>query len=177
VPANGAVYPDTEFGRAMRAIAILIKADVGVEAAQVDIGGWDTHASQDPNTGVMRNLMADFSGSLGAFWQDVIATGYPATLVSLSEFGRNLRENGSAGTDHGRASTMFVMGKAIAGGRVLALNWPGLALEQLEDRQDLRVTLDCRDILAELVATRLGNGSNLGVIFPGWTPTFRGVTR
>jgi uncharacterized protein (DUF1501 family) len=177
VPANGAVYPDTPFGRALRAVAVLIKADVGIEAAQADIGGWDTHASQDPNTGPMRDLMADFSGSLGAFWQDVIATAYPVTLVSVSEFGRNLRENGSGGTDHGRAGTMFVMGKAIAGGRVLALNWPGLAIEQLEDQQDLRVTLDCRDILAELVATRLGNGSNLGVIFPEWTPTFRGVTR
>jgi len=96
--------------------------------------------------------------------------------VALSEFGRNAKENGSAGTDHGRATAMFAMGRQIAGGRVLTNGWPGLAPEQLESRQDLRVTLDYRDVLAEIVARRLEN-SNLGFVFPSWTPTFRGVTR
>jgi uncharacterized protein (DUF1501 family) len=176
VPANGAVYPNTGFGNALKAIAVLIKADVGIEAAQIDIGGWDTHAAQDPNAGSMFSTMLNFADSLGAFYRDVIAMGYPATAVSISEFGRNLRENGSNGTDHGRASTLFAMGKGIAGGRVLA-NWPGLANGQLEDNQDLRVTIDYRDILAEIVANRLENSANLDAVFPGWTPTFRGVTR
>lgn len=175
IPANGATYPNTPFGRALRAVAALIKSDVGLEAAQVDIGGWDTHAQQDPNAGAMFALMQDFSNAIGAFWADVVATGYPATLVAVSEFGRNVRENGSAGTDHGRGTTMFTMGRAIAGGRVLA-QWPGLDTDQLEDRQDLRVTIDYRDILAEVVQQRLGN-PNLAAVFPGFSPTFRGVTR
>jgi uncharacterized protein (DUF1501 family) len=176
VPANGAVYPNTGFGNALKSVAVLIKSDIGVEAAQVDIGGWDTHSAQDPNTGAMFSTMQDFANSMGAFYRDVIAMGYPATAVSVSEFGRNLRENGSGGTDHGRATTLFAIGKGIAGGRVIA-NWPGIANANLEDGQDLRVTIDYRDILAEIVANRLENSSNLDAVFPGWTPTFRGVTR
>jgi uncharacterized protein (DUF1501 family) len=173
---NGAVYPNTGFGRALRSVAALIHHDIGIEAAQVDIGGWDTHAQQDPNAGQMFNSMVDFSNSLGAFWQDIIQRGFRVTVVVVSEFGRNVRENGSNGTDHGRATAMLAMGKGIAGGRVIMASWPGLAMEQLEDRQDLRVTMDHRDILAEIVQNRLGN-ANLAQVFPGFTPTFRGVTR
>jgi uncharacterized protein (DUF1501 family) len=96
--------------------------------------------------------------------------------VSVSEFGRNVRENGSQGTDHGRGTVMFAMGKGIVGGRVLAKNWPGLAREVLADGQDLQVTVDYKDILAEIVQRRLGN-PNLNVVFPTWTPTMLGVTR
>ena len=128
-PANGVTYPNTSFGRALRSMAALIKSDIGLEAASIDIGGWDTHATQDPNGGQMFNNMLGFSTALGAFWADVIATSYPVTTVALSEFGRNVRENGSGGTDHGRATAMFAMGKRIAGGRVLTNNWPGLAPE------------------------------------------------
>ena len=176
VPANGVVYPTSSFGRSLRAIAVLIKAGVGIEAAQVDVGGWDTHSAEDPIAGSLFNTMQDFSHSLGAFWADVISTGFPVTAVSVSEFGRNVRQNGSLGTDHGRGTTMFAMGKSIAGGRVLTYQWPGLAPAQLEAGQDLRVTLDYRDILAEIVQNRLGN-PNLATVFPGWTPTFRGVTK
>jgi len=119
VPANGAVYPNSSFGRALRSVAVLIKNDVGIEAAQVDIGGWDTHSAEDPIAGSMFRTMQDFSNSLAAFYADVIATGYSVTLVSVSEFGRNVRENGSQGTDHGRGTVMFAMGKGIVGGRVL----------------------------------------------------------
>jgi len=175
-PANGAVYPNTSFGRGLRAIAALIKSDIGLEAAAIDIGGWDTHASQDPNGGQMATQMLDFARSLGAFWADVIATNYPVTTTALSEFGRNARENGSFGTDHGRGTVMFAMGRGIAGGRVLTAGWPGLETSQLEDRRDLRVTLDYRDVLAEIVQRRLEN-TNLAAVFPGWTPTFHGVTR
>jgi len=176
VPANGAVYPTSSFGRALRSVAVLIKNDAGIEAAQVDIGGWDTHSAEDPIAGSMFRTMQDFSNSLAAFYADVIATGYSVTLVSVSEFGRNVRENGSQGTDHGRGAVMFAMGKGIAGGRVLTKNWPGLAREVLADGQDLQVTVDYRDILAEIVQQRLGN-PNLDFVFPTWKPTMLGVTR
>ncbi|MBK9410995.1 MAG: DUF1501 domain-containing protein [Gemmatimonadetes bacterium] len=104
-----------------------------------DIGGWDTHANQGPTSGTMHTLMQDFSNSLGAFWADVMqgAGSHNVTVVVFSEFGRNARENGSQGTDHGRASVAFFMGQGIAGGRVMA-QWPGLQRAQLEDGQDLR---------------------------------------
>ena len=175
-PANSAAYPTTYFGKALRSVAVLIKNDLGIEAAQVDIGGWDTHSAQDPLAGSMYKTMKDFSNSLGAFYADVISTGYNVTVVAVSEFGRNVRENGSKGTDHGRGTVMFAMGKAIAGGRVLTKNWPGLAKEKLEAGQDLAVTLDYKDILSEIVQNRLGN-PNLGFVFPTWTPSMLGVTR
>jgi uncharacterized protein (DUF1501 family) len=175
--AGGATYPTSGFGRGMRSAAALIKADIGVEAIQIDLGGWDTHANQDPLAGNMMRLMQDLSNTLGAFHADVIAGSTAnVTVVVISEFGRNARQNGSLGTDHGRGNAMFVMGKNISGGRVLVNNWPGLAMEQLENRQDLKVTLDHRDILAEIVRNRLGN-PNVNVVFPDYTPTYRGVTR
>jgi uncharacterized protein (DUF1501 family) len=177
VPANGAVYPNgSSFARALRSVAALIKANVGIEAAQIDIGGWDTHSAQDPLAGSMFKTMSDFSNSLGAFYADVIASGLPVTVVVVSEFGRNVRENGSQGTDHGRGTTMFAMGKGISGGRVLTKSWPGLAKENLDSGQDLKVTVDYRDILAEIVQKRLGN-PNLDFVFPSWVPTPLGVTR
>ena len=123
-PANGAVYPATGFGNALKSVAALIKADIGIEAAQVDIGGWDTHSAQDPLFGSMYRTMQDFSNSLAAFYADVISTAVTngVTAVAVSEFGRNARENGSNGTDHGRGTVMFAMGKNIAGGRVMVNN-------------------------------------------------------
>jgi uncharacterized protein (DUF1501 family) len=174
--ANGAAYPTSSFGKALRSVAVLIKSDIGIEAAQVDIGGWDTHAAQDPLAGSMFKTMQDFSNSLGAFYADVIASGFNVTVVAFSEFGRNVRENGSNGTDHGRASAMFAMGKGIAGGRVLTRSWPGLAKQNLDSGQDLKVTTDYRDVLSEIVQNRLGN-NNLGFVFPTWTPNMLGVTR
>lgn len=177
-PANGAVYPNTSFARSLRSTAALIKADIGVEAVQLDIGGWDTHQTEDPLAGTMAARMAEFAGGLGAFHADVIASGLATkvTVVAVSEFGRNVRENASRGTDHGRATVMFAMGRDIAGGRVLTYNWPGLARENLEQGQDLKVTIDYRDLLAEVVQNRLGN-PNLATVFPGYVPVFRGVTR
>ncbi|MEA3246635.1 MAG: DUF1501 domain-containing protein [Gemmatimonadota bacterium] len=174
VPMNGAVYPNSSFGRALKSVATLIRADVGIEAAQVDIGGWDTHAAQGGATGALATLSTDFASSLAAFHADVVATNARVTVVIISEFGRNARENGSQGTDHGRATTMFAMGQGIVGGRVLVNGWPGLAKENLESGQDLKVTTDYRDVLAEIVQKRLGN-SALDQIFPGWTVNFKGV--
>ena len=121
--------------------------------------------------------MTDLAQSLAAFHADTLTGGvsYKITVVVLSEFGRNVRENGSAGTDHGRGSCMFVMGPGIAGGRVLTNNWVPLARENLEAGQDLRVTIDHRDVLSEIVSRRLGN-TNLSTIFPSYVPTLRGVT-
>jgi uncharacterized protein (DUF1501 family) len=175
VTNNGAVYPNSSFGRALKSVATLIRADVGIEAAQVDIGGWDTHAAQGGTTGALNTLTTDFANSLAAFHADVVATNARVTVVVISEFGRNARENGSQGTDHGRATTMFCMGQGIRGGRVLTNSWPGLSMDQLESRQDLRVTMDYRDVLAEIVQRRLAN-TQLAEVFPGWTATFRGVT-
>ena len=183
VPANAAVYPNTTFGRALKSVATLIRADVGIEAAQVDVGGWDTHAAQGGATGAQATLATDFATSLAAFHADIIATNARVSLVIISEFGRNAKENGSQGTDHGRATTMFAMGQGINGGRVLrfgtdgqAGGWPGLAAGQLESNQDLKVTLDYRDVLAEIVQNRLQN-TQIAQVFPGWNATFRGVTR
>ncbi len=136
VPAGGAVYPGGGFGTAMRSTAALIRSDIGLEAVQIDIGGWDTHSAQGPLTGGMAQLMQQFAGALAAFHTDMNAAGRMGrvTLVAMSEFGRVARENASQGTDHGHGNAMFVMGGAVAGGRVLR-NWPGLAAEQLyEDR-------------------------------------------
>jgi uncharacterized protein (DUF1501 family) len=176
-PANGAVYPNTNLGRALRSTAALIKADIGLEAAHADIGGWDTHTNQAPLAGAMFTRMTELAGALGAFWADVIASGFgqKVTVVVNSEFGRNVKENGGLGTDHGRATAIFALGQGIAGGRVITHNWPGLAQENLADGQDLKVTIDYRDILAEIVKNRLGN-NNLDLIFPGYVPTFRGVS-
>ena len=178
VPANGAVYPNTTFGNALKSVAAIIKADIGIEAAQVDLGGWDTHSSQNPLSGSMFTTMQNFAQSMAAFYADVVTTQSTTgvTAVAVSEFGRNARENGSGGTDHGRGTVMFAMGKNIAGGRVMVNNWPGLARENLEAGQDLKVTIDYRDILYEIVQKRLGSTA-LDVVFPGWTPTVRGVTR
>lgn len=175
--ANGAVYPNNGLGRGLRSTAALIKADIGIEAAHLDVGGWDTHTQQAPLNGAMANRMTELAGALGAFWIDVVASGYSqnVTVVVLSEFGRNVRENGGNGTDHGRGTAMFALGRGIAGRRVITHNWASLARENLADGQDLKVTIDYRDILAEIVQNRLGN-NNLATIFPGYVPTFRGVT-
>lgn len=175
VPSGDAAYPAGSFGYAMKTTAALIKADIGVEAIAIDVAGWDTHNNQGSTTGTMATLMTALGNGLGAFHADMFAgNGRNVTVVVMSEFGRRPQENGSLGTDHGHGNVMFVMGPGIDGGRVLT-QWPGLAPGQLFEGRDLQVTIDFRDVLAELVQTRLGN-SNLGYVFPGFVPTFRGVT-
>ncbi len=179
---NGAVYPATGFGNALKSTAALIKADVGVEAVHTFFGGWDTHTKQGAVPGIdggyMHTHMLELSSSLAAFYADVIqgTTSMGVTVVIVSEFGRNARENGDNGTDHGRGNVAFAMGKKINGGRVLTNGWPGLARENLESGQDLRVTLDHRHILAEVVQNRLGN-SNISTVFPDFTPRSFNVTK
>jgi len=174
-PAGGAVYPQSDLGRALRSTAALIKAEVGVEAVAIDVGGWDTHDQQGPIDGTLAGLMADLAAGLSAFHADVFADTTNLTLVAMSEFGRRLGENGSLGTDHGHGNAMLVMGDSIQGGQVLA-DWPGLQAEELFEERDLAVTIDYRDVLAEIVELRLMNPDLAGV-FPGHTPIFHGITR
>ena len=120
MPAGGAVYPAGSFGTALRSTAALIRADMGIEAVQIDIGGWDTHSAQGPLTGGMATTMTQLAQALAAFHADMNGAGRLGrlTLVAMSEFGRVARENGSQGTDHGHGNVMFVMGGAVRGGRV-----------------------------------------------------------
>lgn len=177
IPANGAVYPTGGSGTlpyALKTSAALIRAQVGVEAISIDVGNWDLHDNLGPITGSMASNMNNLAGALGAFYRDVVAGAGPSvSVVVVSEFGRRLLENGNFGTDHGMGGVMFVMGQCVAGGRVLT-NWPGLAPAQLYQGRDLAITIDYRDILAEVVQNRLGN-ANLATIFPNFTPTMRGV--
>lgn len=174
-PAGGASYPPSQFGDALRATAALIRANVGVEAVHVNKNGWDTHASQGVVTGTMAGLMDDLALGLLALHADMEASGHLGRLivVVLTEFGRVVAENGSLGTDHGHGGAMIVMGGGVVGGQVMR-TWPGLATEQLFAQRDLAITLDYRDILAEIVDKRLGN-PNVGSVFPNYTATYRGI--
>ncbi len=174
-PSGGAVYGDNDFGKSLRSAAALIKAHVGVEAIAIDIGGWDTHADAGARGGYLANLMGQLAQGLSAFHKDVLAGGERnVTVVTMSEFGRNAAENGSEGTDHGFGNCMFVMGGHIDGGRVLA-DWPGLEDDQLFEGQDLAITTDYRNVLAEVLARRAATG-DLGFVFPGLEVTFPGIT-
>ena len=165
VPASGANYPATEFGNSMRQIAQLLKANLGVEAAFTDVNGWDTHQNQGGANGQLANRLSDFSASIAAFWRDMGDRGANVTLVTMSEFGRTARENGTAGTDHGHANAMFVLGGQVKGGKVYG-KWPGLEDEQLNQGRDLALTTDYRQVLGEVVTHTLG-AENLELVFPG----------
>jgi uncharacterized protein (DUF1501 family) len=169
-------YPRGRFGDCLRQIAQLIKADVGLEMAFADIGGWDHHVNeigQRASEGQLASLLRDYGQALQAFWQDLDGRMTDVVLVTMSEFGRTAHENGNRGTDHGHANCMFVMGGPVRGGRVYG-RWPGLEREQLYENRDLALTTDFRDVLGELVTRHLGNPT-LGAIFPGYTPQFPGL--
>jgi uncharacterized protein (DUF1501 family) len=174
-PANGAVYPNDILGSAFQQAACLVKGDVGVEVACIDMGGWDTHFGQGRDSGLQPTLLRILGDTLAAFARDMGKRMENTTLLVMTEFGRRAYENYSLGTDHGRASMMFLLGGGVAGGKVYA-DWPGLKKTQLEDEGDLRVTTDYRDILAEVVSRRLKN-PKLAEVFPGYTPHFRNVVR
>ncbi len=164
-PLAGAAYPKGNFGDSMRQIAQLLKADLGVEAAFADIGGWDHHQNEGSVNGQLADRLREFSQSLAAFWIDLGALAEDTVVVTMSEFGRTARENGTRGTDHGHANVMFVLGGPVRGGRVYG-RWPGLAPEQLNEGRDLAVTTDFRQVLAE-AAYRQINARDLELTFPG----------
>src|SRR5277367_6167167 len=164
-PAPGANYPNGASGENMKQIAQLLKANLGVEAAFTDIGGWDTHQNQGGATGQLANRLTEFSTSIAAFWTDMGDEGENVIVVTMSEFGRTAEQNGTGGTDHGHANVMFVLGGSVKGGKVYG-KWPGLANEQLNEGRDLTVTTDFRRVLGEAAYKTLG-AKNLELVFPG----------
>ena len=164
-PAAGIEYPGSEFGSNMRQIAQLLKANLGVETAFTDVGGWDTHQNQGAVNGQLADRLRDFSSSIAAFWLDLGDDAENVTLVTMSEFGRTARQNGTGGTDHGHANVMFVLGGHVKGGKVCG-RWPGLENEQLNEGRDLAVTTDFRSVLGAVVNKTLGI-DNLDLVFPG----------
>jgi uncharacterized protein (DUF1501 family) len=162
-PGGGAPYLG-EFGQRLQQIARLIKADVGVEVAFADIGGWDHHSNEN---GQLTNQLRQFGQSLAAFSQDLGDRMEDVVIVTMSEFGRTVNENGNAGTDHGHGNVMMVLGGGVRGGRLYG-EWPGLEPEQLYEKRDLAVTTDFRDVLGELVTGHLGQ--KVDQVFPGYAP-------
>jgi uncharacterized protein (DUF1501 family) len=174
-PSGGARYPETDFGMGLRQVAMLIKAEVGLEVAGLDLGGWDTHIAQGGSEGLLAGLLAELAAGLSALYTDLRDHAEHLLVVTMSEFGRRAQENGGLGTDHGHGGAMLLLGGGVAGGRVHG-RWPGLAPEQLVGPGDLAATTDYRDILGELVQRRLNN-PNLAEVFPGYRPLFMDVVR
>jgi uncharacterized protein (DUF1501 family) len=176
-PENGATYPDSGLGNGLRQTAFLLKAGVGLEAACLDKGGWDTHVGQGGATGILALLLEDLAKSLAAFAQDLGPKGLErVTVVVMTEFGRRVKENSGLGTDHGRAGTLLALGGHINGGKVYG-KWPGLKPENLEEGLDLKVTTDYREILAEIITQRLGGAAHIPAVFPGMPSRFLGLAR
>jgi uncharacterized protein (DUF1501 family) len=163
-PAAGVDYPKSPFGNSLKQVAQLMKANLGVEAAFSDIDGWDTHQNQGNINGQLANRLKEFSDTIAAFWKDMGDDAENITLVTMSEFGRTARQNGTGGTDHGHANVMFVLGGQVKGGKVYG-KWPGLANEQLNEGRDLAVTTDFRRVLGEATYKTLG-AKNLELVFP-----------
>jgi uncharacterized protein (DUF1501 family) len=165
-PAAGANYPRGRFGDSLRQVAQLVKANLGVEVAFADIGGWDHHVNEGSVQGQIANITRDFSQSIAAFWTDLGDLAEDTVIVTMSEFGRTARENGNRGTDHGHANVMFVLGGPVKGGRMYG-RWPGLQQEHLYEGRDLAITTDFRQVLSEAVYGHLGN-KDLPRVFPGF---------
>jgi uncharacterized protein (DUF1501 family) len=165
-PLPGANYPRGRFGDSLKQLAQLIKANLGVQVAFADIGGWDHHVNEGSTEGQIANVLREFAQSLAAFWTDLGNLGEDTVIVTMSEFGRTARENGNRGTDHGHANVMFVLGGPVQGGKVYG-RWPGLDPTQLYEGRDLALTTDFRLVLSEAVYGQLGN-KDLNQVFPGF---------
>ena len=165
-PDNGAEYPKNRFGQSLQEIAELFKADVGLEVAFLDSGGWDHHVNEGGVQGQLSNLLRDLGQGIAAFHLDMGDRMGDVMFVSMSEFGRTARENGNRGTDHGHANCMFVMGGGVKGGRVYS-RWPGMSEGELYQGRDLAVTTDYRSVIAEIMTKHLGN-RDLKTVFPGF---------
>jgi uncharacterized protein (DUF1501 family) len=166
-PENGATYPRSQFGQRLLQIAQLIKADVGLEIAFADVGGWDTHVNQGAATGQLANRLGDFAGAVAALTADLGDRMGDVLILTMTEFGRMARQNGNGGTDHGHAGAMFVLGGSVKGGKVYG-RWPGLAREQLYEGRDLALTTDFRSVFGEVVRSHLGAGDDASAVFPGF---------
>jgi uncharacterized protein (DUF1501 family) len=172
---NGANYPRTPFGNSLLQIAQLIKAGVGLEVAFTDIGGWDTHVNEGNQQGQLSNLLRQFSQSIAALYTDLGPRMDDVVILTMSEFGRTVKENGNRGTDHGHANAMFIVGNSVRGGKVYG-DWPGLKNDQLYEGRDLALTTDFRNVFGEIADRHLG-ATNLKTVFPGYemsSAKFRG---
>jgi uncharacterized protein (DUF1501 family) len=165
-PAAGARYPRSPLGAALQQVAFLVKSDLGLEVAFTETGGWDTHVQQGTAQGSFARRAADLAQSIAAFWTDLGTHQDEVVLMTMTEFGRTVRENGSGGTDHGHGSCLFLVGNHVAGGRVHGL--PSLADGALYEGRDLPVTTDFRAVFAEVAARHLGVG-DAAALFPGWS--------
>jgi uncharacterized protein (DUF1501 family) len=174
-PENNAVYPISALGNSLKQIAQLIKMDVGMEVAFAESGGWDTHFNQGTETGIFARNVNDLSNSMMAFWADMGKYQDEVTVMTMTEFGRTVAQNGTGGTDHGRASCNFILGNSVSGGIVHGIINP-LAKENLEDGRDLAVTTDFRSVFSEVADKHLGI-HNDKVLFPNWSGKQIGVMK
>ena len=165
-PEHGAEYPRGPFGQALKQIAQLIKADVGLEVAFADVGGWDTHVNQGSSQGQLATRLDDFARGITALVTDLGDRMADIVVLTMSEFGRAVNENGNRGTDHGHGNAMMVIGGGVRGGKVYG-RWPGLSMEQRYEGRDLAVTTDFRDVFGEIVVRHLGV-ADPRPIFPGY---------
>ncbi|HMO61023.1 MAG TPA: DUF1501 domain-containing protein [Ferruginibacter sp.] len=165
-PANGAVYPATALGGALKQIAQLIKLEVGLEVAFAESNGWDTHFNQGTINGPFARNITDLGNSISAFFTDLGSLQDEVTIMTSTEFGRTVKQNGTNGTDHGRASCAFVIGNNVQGGKVYG-NVQELAPENLADGRDLAVTTDFRSLFSEVAGRHL-RLTNTAALFPGW---------
>ena len=165
-PENGAEYPRSPYGDALKQIAQLIKADVGLEVAFAETGNWDHHAQEGAATGQLANRLADFAGGIAALTRDLGDRMADVMILTMSEFGRTVSENGNRGTDHGHGNAMMVIGGGVRGGKIYG-RWPGLAREQRYEGRDLAVTTDFRTVFAEVAGAHLGL-TNTTHVFPGF---------
>ena len=165
-PENGADYPQTPLGQSLKQIAQLTKANIGLEVAFADVGGWDTHVNQGAAQGQLANRLNDFARSIAALVTDLGDRMQDTVVLTMSEFGRAVSENGNRGTDHGHGNAMMVIGGGVRGGHVYG-RWPGLAVERRYEGRDLAVTTDFRDVFGEIVVRHLGI-DDPHAIFPGY---------
>ena len=165
-PEHGADYPRSPFGQALKQIAQLSKAGVGLEVAFAELGGWDTHVNQGGAQGQLATRLDDFARSVAALVTDLGDRMEDTVVLTMSEFGRAVSENGNRGTDHGHGNAMLIIGGGIRGGRVYG-RWPGLARDKRYDGRDLAVTTDFRDVFGEIVTRHLGL-DDPGTVFPGY---------
>ncbi len=174
-PAKDVVYPASPLGNSLKQIAILVKMNVGLELAFAESGGWDTHVNQGTTNGALARNLKDFSDCIAAFWKDLAGYQDDVTVMTMTEFGRTAFQNGTGGTDHGRASCLFILGNDVQGGKVYQ-NIKSLAKEELEDGRDLPVTTDCRSVFSDVANNHL-KISNNQILFPDWNGQSIGLMR
>ncbi len=168
-PEPGIQYPNSPFGQALQEISQLVKSNVGLEVAFTDVSGWDTHANQGAARGQLSNRLKDFGDGLSALYRDLGDRMRNVVILTMTEFGRAVRQNGSGGTDHGHASCLFVAGGPVKGGKVYG-KWPGLATEQLYEGRDLALTTDFRNVFSEILVNHM-RAKDAGKVFPNFKTT------